>query len=377
MKILHRLILRETILATSVAVGIFVFALLLGNALRDVIGLLAEGRLPLRFFAEMVLLLVPYVMAYALPMGCLTGILLVLGRLSSTREIVAMKASGMSLWSISWPILAFAVFGAFLSGWFNAYYGPKTRTEYRENLANLVRLDPLAFLESRTFIYDFPGLVLYAGERDGSRLGDLWIWQTDERGDVTSTLRADEAEISLDRERGLLVLSLRGGSIEVRPDPTAFQSTAAPTVRFESWTLRLELEELLGRIGARRKLSMYTVPELWERRTELLEAEKRGDPDAFAQRIALQTQVQQHFAMAYSVIAMAFLAIPLGIRLRRGETFSNIVLALVLALSYYFLIIAFGWFEKVPRARPDILVWVPNLLLQSLGLYFFIRAARR
>jgi len=378
-RILQRMIFWEVSGATLAAVSIFVFALLLGNALRDVIGLLAEGTLPLTFFLRMIGLLIPYVMAYALPLGCLTGILIALGRLSSNREIIAMKASGMSLWRISVPILSFAVMGALLSAWFNAYYGPQSRTEYRDNLANLVRHNPLAFLEPQTFIRDFPGLILYAeNERDGLLEG-LWIWQLDENRRSNALLGSNEASVSLDPEGDTLVLSLREGSLETRSrTPGGSAATASmPTLQFDTWTLRLDLEEVLGRIGARRKLSMFSLPELLEMRRERMSREAAGDTEAFAERIAIQTQMQQHFAMAYSVIAMAFLAIPLGIRLSRAETLSNVVLALAIALSYYFFVIAFGWFERIPHWRPDLLVWIPNLVLQAIGLTFFIRAARR
>lgn len=376
-RILQRMIFWEVAGATLGAVSIFVFALLVGNALRDVIGLLAEGTLPFTFFLRMIGLLIPYVMAYALPLGCLTGILIALGRLSSNREIIAMKASGMSLWRISFPILSFAVFGAVLSAWFNAYYGPQSRTEYRENLANLVRHNPLAFLRPQTFIRDFPGLILYAESERNGVLQGLWIWQLDEDRNSNALLRANEAGVSLDTASDTLVLSLSEGSLETRSRNTGTAATATmPTLQFDSWTVRLDLEEVLGRIGARRKLSMYSLPELQVMRRELLAREGKGDEHAFAERIAIQTQIQQHFAMAYSVIAMAFLAIPLGIRLSRAETLSNVVLALAIALSYYFFVIAFGWFERLPHWRPDLLVWIPNIILQAIGLTFFIRASR-
>ena len=67
-----------------------------------------------------------------------------------------------------------------------------------------------------------------------------------------------------------------------------------------------------------------------------------------------------------------FLAIPLAIRVGRRETMLNAGFALCLALVYYFfLTIVPEWLANVPQARPDLLVWVPNVLFQGIGLAMF------
>ena len=47
-------------------------------------------------------------------------------------------------------------------------------------------------------------------------------------------------------------------------------------------------------------------------------------------------------------------------------------LALMLALVYFFLLTTLPeWLESVPRARPDLLVWTPNVIFQGMGLVLF------
>ena len=104
LKLLHRHILKEILLATGMAMGLFIFVLLMGNALRDVAELVAAGKLGVGIFFKLIGLLIPYVAAYALPLGMLTGTLIALGRLSSQQEIVAMKAAGISLYQIASPV---------------------------------------------------------------------------------------------------------------------------------------------------------------------------------------------------------------------------------------------------------------------------------
>ena len=77
---LNKYILRQVAGAAFMTVALFVFVLVLGNVMKEVVGDLAAGRLSIGFFLYIVALLIPGVIPYALPMGMLTGILLVFGR---------------------------------------------------------------------------------------------------------------------------------------------------------------------------------------------------------------------------------------------------------------------------------------------------------
>ena len=70
--LVHRHVLKEILLATGMAMALFVFVLLIGNALRDIVQLLAAGKLSLAVCCKLLFLLVPYVTAYALPLGMLS-----------------------------------------------------------------------------------------------------------------------------------------------------------------------------------------------------------------------------------------------------------------------------------------------------------------
>ena len=85
-------------------------------------------------------------------------------------------------------------------------------------------------------------------------------------------------------------------------------------------------------------------------------------------------QIQKNIAMAFSVLSLTLIGIPLGIKVSRKESYANLGLALALAMGYYFLIIMVGWLEKSPQLRPDLIIWVPNLVFQATGLWLIFRA---
>ena len=105
MNLLDRYIFKSVLGSCLAAVALFAFVLMLGNAIRDLLGYVLAGQLPLLTFGELLLLLLPFVASYALPMGILTGVLLTLGRLSADSEVTAMRAAGISLTRLARPVL--------------------------------------------------------------------------------------------------------------------------------------------------------------------------------------------------------------------------------------------------------------------------------
>ncbi len=349
------------------------------NALRDVIGPFVSGRISFGFFIQLLGLLIPFVSAYALPLGMLAGILLVLGRMSAQREIVAMKTAGIPLWRMSATIFLLASLGVVFSIMVHFSFAPNARTAFRELLSEAVKTNPLEFVVPRTFVRDFQGVVLYVGERDqkSGEVKDLWIWEQNEKRQDVRSLRAPRGVFRWDKEEDALILEVFNGFIESRntADPENLIE-AHPAVAFESWPLRLPLGRLIKGSTGPKKLSNMNFMELWEERRLAAEKEQE-DPQFRSHWIRVNMEIQRHFAMSFACYSLILVGIPLGVRFKRGETYANIALALGLGLAYYFLMIVFSWLETKPELRPDVLIWIPNLLFQGAGAYLFYRVDKR
>jgi lipopolysaccharide export system permease protein len=382
MLVLSRYLARAVTVTSLAGILVFVFILIAGNALRDIIGLLSEGYLPLSLFAQLVALLVPYAFSFAMPLGVLIAILLLMGRLSANHELTALKSAGVSLYTIAAPVLFVALCGSLLAAYINAVHAPAARASYRAILNDLVRTDPLRFIVPRVFIHDFPGYILYVGQKDAGRMQQFWLWELDGEQRAVRLLRAEEGGFSFDADNDALVLTLREGFTELRDpkDPDRLDQIQ-PTLSFRDARIRLPLANLLGAANQPRRVKDFTVAELRARKDAVLAA-LPPDADADARHAALvearrlDYYLSRHFAMAFSVFSLAVFAVPLGIRVGRTETYANFAVAIAIAMAYYFGLILIGWTERLPHLRPDLLVWLPNLVAQGLGFWLLVRASR-
>ncbi|MCC5808035.1 MAG: LptF/LptG family permease [Opitutales bacterium] len=382
MNLIQRHIFASLSVACLGGVLLFVFVLLTGNAMRDIAGMLADGRISFAFFFQLLVLLVPYAVSFAMPLGVLIGILILVGRLSANRELTALKASGVSLWSVAAPILLFSLMATMLAVWINAWYAPSARASYRDSLSDLVRTDPLRFIIPRAFIHDFPGYVLYVGEKDGDLMREFWLWELDAERRAVKLVRAESGAFRYEIERDALILTLRNGFTELRDERDPDNLTGVPpTVMFQSTSVLLPLDRLLGRAHQPLKTSWMSLDRLREQR-ERLRLEIEHETDAAAGRVIAeelaetQFYISRNIAMAFSIFSLALVGVPLGIKASRSETYVNVSLALALALGYYLAIVLIGWLDRSPSARADILVWIPNFVCQALGIVLLLRAAR-
>ena len=378
MNLIHRHIFANVVLTCAAAVGMFAFVLMIGNAIKDLLGLVVSGQLAADTFVRLVALSIPVLVSYALPMGMLTGILLVLGRMSSDREITALRASGLSVAWLSAPIIFLALCGVTLAALINFEFMPKAKVAYEAELADAVRQNPLSFIVPKTFIREFPGRVIYVGGKQGEVLKDIWIWELDKQNRVINFGRAASGHIGFDEVKSNLVLSLDYLQAEVHDskDPEDAAKVRAGGGSDHA-TFDLPLSKLTGRERVNVKTRWLTFEQLlaeWRRLERPDPAVPRAERELSQMRV--QITLHEKFATAFSVLSFALVAIPLGIKISRKETSANLGIGLVLAMAYYFCTIAVGWMDKHPALRPDLLMWLPNLGFQGLGLWMFYKVDR-
>ena len=428
MRTLHWYLLRQVMASVVMTVLVFTFVLLLGNVLKEILGLLVNRQATLGIVLEAIALLVPYVLVYALPMGLLTATLLAFGRFSADQELTAARASGISLIALAAPVLLLSLVLSGLSGWFNLHLAPQCRMAYKELFYRLGMETPTTLLAENQFIKDFPGYVIYVGSAHGTTLRNVVIYQmetnrpppspdeaenadlvpetpapTNETPDIaTETIAPPDSAAATDDApdpdpqphpppdtpprgnlspsipRVELVLSAPEATVSI--DPTNGQVRLflpeVEGVYRDSWQLGGARDRALllpVRLNAPRRetlrLSEMTFPRLMQ---EYYDYRRRG-----VDTTPVAVQMHRQVAFSFACIGFALIGIPLGIRAHRRETSAGVALALVLVLLYYSVIILGQAWETRPERLPHLVLWMPNLLFQAVGAALLWRVNRR
>ena len=380
MNLLDRYIFKSVLGTCLGAVALFTFVLTLGNVIRDLLAHVLAGQLPAMTLVRLVWLWVPAMAIYALPMGLLTGVLLTLGRLSADSEVTAMRAAGISLTRIARPVLFLGALGAAAALYINFQSMPNARVSYEREFAEALRTNPMSFIVPKTFIRSFKGSVIYVGEKQGSVLRDIWLWELDSQQRVRRLIRAESGRLDYDEATNSLVPTLTNAKTEERnaADPEDFSKSPRAPSAGKVEEMRLSLDKYFGHEGVRVKQEWLTYSQLQAERLRLatLTPSPEKAKDADRDRMKLELVFQDKINLSLSVLSFALIGVPLGIKVSRRETSANLGLALGLVLAYYVLTVMVKWLDRHPEYHPDLLLWLPNLFFLGLGAWLFSRLER-
>ena len=357
---------------------VFTCLLLLGNVLKEILPFLIQGHARASLVAEAVVLLIPFVWVFALPMGLLTATLLVFGRFSADQELTAARASGISLISLIMPILLLSLFCCLLSGWFSMDLGPRSRVKYlglkTELLADLANFQ----LPEGRFMNISSNYIFYAEKNTAGKLQNVVVISVDQNsyveapfGNVEFNRTNEQITLNLFQARIVEtptngennILSLGKFSVPVNINSVKNQKSKP---RFSDMTFS-ELRDQL------RQLQQWMPETVSTNQSQALEQARKVPEDVVEQvRVIMQRQL----ALAFAPFGFALLGIPLGIRVQRRETNIGVAIALMLVMLYYGFVVLAGQLSGRPECYPHLIVWAPNLIFQATGALLLWRANR-
>jgi lipopolysaccharide export system permease protein len=216
-------------------VGPFVFALaaltslMLLSQIAKKFGALVGKGLPWTVIAEVFGLSVPFIVAMTLPMAVLLAVLYAFSHLAADNEITAMRASGISVYQILLPVLAWGVFMSGFNFVFVDQVLPRSNARLRNLLIDIGRKKPTFELREQVINEVPPSQYFLRANRidaNTGRLREVTIY--DVGGDASRRIiYADSGLMAYAEGQTDLSLRLFDGSIhQYRPaDPAGFQLT--------------------------------------------------------------------------------------------------------------------------------------------------------
>ena len=363
-RILNRYLFVEILVPFFLGLAVFTFVLLIARILK-LVELVVNRGVPLLDILETFALILPGFLEVTVPMALLLAILLGFGRLASDSEVVALKTSGVSLYQMTVPVVAFTVLASLATFVIAIWVRPWANGALREQLFEVVKSRVSAGFKEKVFNTDFPGLVIYIEEIEpgGGTLKGMLISDV-RRADSRNTVIAKIGLLVPNEDAKTVTLRLLDGTIYgVGGSENAFQKTD-----FTVYDVSLNLTNIGEMRPKEKDPKEMTLVEL-----------RRRIADRYAQhQPANEEEIELHrkFSIPFACVVFMLVGIPLAIPPSRAVRSRGFAMSLLLIFLYYIpLTVGQTVAEKgyVPAALG---LWSPNLLFFALGSFLFVNAAR-
>ncbi len=365
MNLIDRYVGRAVLVTAIYGVFVLSVVLVLGNIFKELLDLLINRDVPLKYVLLFMAYVLPFSLAFTVPWGFLTSVLLIFGRMSADNEMVALRACGVSLLRVCMPVLAVGVLLSAFTFWINADVAPRAEQAMRDSIATMARSNPAALFVPDEVVGEFRGKKIFVGGKEGNELSDVTVIEQDSGAMPERIIYARSGEIESDEASGELQLTLREARFEQRDAGNTYDFSAIRHgISVGEATVSIPLDDLVAGHLKHRPLRSYTLPELLR-----YFPEARGNDAG----IPVLTEISKRLSMSLACVAFALIAMPLGVTAQRKETSVGFGISLALAFSYFFFVVLAEMLKEDAAAFPYLLIWIPNVLFVGIGGWLLLR----
>jgi len=337
------------------------------------IDLMVTHGVGVKFVFWFLLSIIPSFVIYTMPIAFLIGVLIAFTRLSSDSEITALKASGLSLFSIMKPVafIALVVYAASLS--VTLYFFPWGNINMKALLFDAARTKLISGIDEKTFYDRFKGVVLYV-DRLNQKTGEMDGIFISQSAKETSAARSAPESTIFFAKRGAFVPSEDKNSVYLKLFDGTIHRKSADEVEyhladFNSYTLVLNIsggEPPTGYMDKPNRELYYG-----ELRDKIRQFKAQGKPTA-----PYVIDLYKRFALPASVFVFMLLGVPLGIQKVRAAKFTGFSISLSVVLAYYVASTAMEAIGENGAINPVLAVFGSDIIFAAAGVYFFYMAAK-
>jgi len=367
-KILYQYLFQQVATACFSAIAVLTSVLLLGDAFKRIFNLLLNNDIPLPMILQMFLLLIPQAATLTIPWGMLVGILLVFGRMSHDHEIQIVRSAGLGLIPFIAPVVLMSLMLSVVCFYNNAILAPRCMTAFKFMLVDMGRNNPTVLIRAQEPITKFPGIKLYVDKKSGNTIEGISIWELDKQGYPHLNVRADRGIMTADLQDMKLTLMLFNTRQEERGADATDLSKIQTGMKASQLPVQVSLGDLMDTSQILEKESNMTLPQIGSKIFSGKVPNINFTP--------LLTEMQKRLAFSFACFSFTLVGIPLAISTGRKETSIGFVISMGVVVVYYLMIVVAMSFKQYASAFPELLVWIPNLLMQGLGVWLLWRVNR-
>jgi LPS export ABC transporter permease LptF/LPS export ABC transporter permease LptG len=380
-RLFDRYILKEITPPFFIGLLIYTFVLLMNQILLLSELFIARG-VSFRVVLELLVYLIPSVLAFTVPMSVLMGILAGLSRLSSDAEITAFKTLGISYKRLLWPVLVFSFLGFLVTSFFTLHLAPRANYRWVQTLTQSVLTRIQFNIRPREFYEEIPNTVIYIQDiTPEMNWKNIYVYFTT-APEEPKVILAKEGRLNFYPEEKRATLELSRGTVHsyTLDDPEEYRITS-----FSHYEEELNVEGIVPSISDKKRVREKDIRELWKDekviRQELQKFSSEQTRTLSYRRMQRESishwiEIHKKFALPFACFIFALLGVPLGTYTKKGGRTSGFTLSIGIILIYYILITAGEQMAMEGRISPFLGMWGPNILFFMVGLIFFIQSVR-
>lgn len=359
MPILPRYILRQFLPIFGACVALFLGVLMMNQFLRLFSLAMMKG-IPAWWILTCFARLLPSFAALAVPMSFLVAAMVVLGQLTDSGEIMALRASGFSYREITRPLLWTALALSALLLFINHKMGPEGFHSFKKRTSEAAQKVARVELRPRSFTELGPWR-LYARGTDSKTglLEGVYLVKPGESQGIR--INAEKGRLRSEPDRGI-TLELLDGQLQLpSKEPERFTSG-----RFERYSVFVPLT---AAALAPRELDMQEMNtrRLWEKANDPATAKDR--------RLEYRVEAAVRTVGALSPFVFFWVGVPLGMGLKKRARGADFAASLAVMFVFYGLLVVGVSLGRRHESLASLAPWLSDLTGLTVGAWLTRRAA--
>lgn len=365
--LLQRELFKEMGIVASISLGGFLSLILLGRLLqlRDLF--MGQG---VTFFdlVKLFTYLSPFFLIMLIPVSCMLGVFLTFLRMGADRELISLRAGGVSLWPLLPAPLLLCLLCCALTVWISLSGISWGMDNFRNTVVELARNKTSVNVQPGVFNTSFPGLTVYARQSDpgSGALLDVFVLDSS-RSKTRATIVAPLGRIESDSERGQVFVRLEDGHVYREEDGEL------SVISFESYILSLDMTRLLGGFELKDKAPKEMS---WDELRALKGDGFEDRSENFQRRVDIE--LHKRFSLPAACVVLGFFALPLAFFFQGIKRQFGLIACLGTFFLYYVFLSGGMALAEGGIIAPALALWLPNVVFMvAAGIGMWLVAAEK
>lgn len=299
---------------------------------------------------------IPYVLPIAIPISCLIAAIVVFQRFSHTHELTALRAGGIGLYRILYPILCMALLLSFVNFYITSELATFARMSSKQMVYDLTSSNPLILIKSSKTRKLRNAYIQMKPVRNGEHIEDLLIAINNGHLNlcIAKKVQMEKGDLHAEHVSFLTTAESKQETHHLMIENQ--QMMSSPASQLASFMQR----QVRGIPNDYLKLSLLRI------RTQLLR--KTQTEDTLRAVTKCYSEIARRISMGLGALTFTLMGITFGIQTQRHHSkkgFLFLILLAALSLVSIFIAKQFGHSLWLASA----LLFIPHLLISGISFW--------